>query len=104
LGFGKSEIFFARGLDRGIKKQPVGQISRPSCGVARVAKPYPKDLPPSLRGALLSAEARLRAKADATKQSIARRARLWIASLIGRRLAPSRWLAMTVANMIGASK
>ena len=25
LGFGKSEIFFARGLDRGIKKQPVGQ-------------------------------------------------------------------------------
>jgi hypothetical protein len=54
----------------------------------------------------LSAEARLRAKADATKQSIARQTRLWIASLTGRRLAPSRWLAMTVdgTDMIRTSK
>jgi hypothetical protein len=36
---------------------------------------------PSLRGALLSAEARLRAKADATKQSTFPLAALWIASL-----------------------
>jgi len=27
FGFGKSEIFFRKRLDRGIKKQPVGQIS-----------------------------------------------------------------------------
>ena len=69
----------------------------------RVAKPYPEYLSPSLRGALLSAEARLRAKADATKQSIARRPHLWIASLTGRRLAPSRWLAMTVDDIPDAS-
>jgi hypothetical protein len=36
--------------------------------------------PPSLRGALLSAEARLRAKADATKQSSFCAAVIWIAS------------------------
>ena len=35
------------------------------------------------------------ARSLATKQSIVRRTRLWIASLTGRRLAPSRWLAMT---------
>jgi hypothetical protein len=49
----------------------------------------------SLRGALLSAEARLRAKAgcdEAIHPSLAAR---WIASLIGRRGAPTRWLAMT---------
>jgi hypothetical protein len=59
-----------------------------------------------LRGALLSAEARLRAKTDATKQSIARRTRPWIASLTGRRFAPCRWLAMTVddTDMIRTSK
>ena len=39
----------------------------------RVERPHPGDLPPSLRGAL------------ATKQSIVRRTRLWIASLTGRR-------------------
>jgi hypothetical protein len=33
---------------------------------------------------------------SATKQSIVRRTRFWIASLTGRRFAPSRWLAMTV--------
>jgi hypothetical protein len=54
----------------------------------------------------LSAEARLRAKADATKQSIERRMRLWIASLTGRRFAPSRWLAMTMdgTDLIRTSK
>jgi hypothetical protein len=55
-----------------------------SRALARVAMPVPEDLSPSLRGAL------------ATKQSIARRTRPWIASLTGRRLAPNRWLAMTV--------
>jgi hypothetical protein len=47
----------------------------------------------------LSAEARLRAKADATKQSILslRRAMDCFAEpVIGRRFAPTRWLAMTV--------
>jgi hypothetical protein len=54
----------------------------------------------------LSAEARLRAKADATRQSIELRTRLWIASLTGRRVAPSRWLAMTVdgTDLIRTSK
>jgi hypothetical protein len=41
----------------------------------------------SLRGAL------------ATKQSIARRTRPWIASLTERHFAPSRWLAMTVDDI-----
>jgi hypothetical protein len=65
-----------------------------SRALARVLKPSPEDFPPSLRGAL------------ATKQSIVRRTRLWIASLTGRRLAPSRWLAMTVdgTDMFRTSK
>jgi hypothetical protein len=52
------------------------------------------NIPPSLRGAL------------ATKQSIVRHTQLWIASLTGRRFAPSRWLAMTVddTDMIRTSK
>jgi hypothetical protein len=48
--------------------------SRGCGGLDRPVKPDDDSLswwkPPSLRGALLSAEARLRAKADATKQSI----------------------------------
>jgi hypothetical protein len=77
---------------------PIGSGTSPPAlilrarALARVAKPYPED-PPSLRGA------------SATKQSIARRTQLWIALLTGRRLAPSRRLAMTVdADMISTSK
>src|SRR5664279_1356911 len=47
---------------------------RQSCCGGRLAKPS------FFLGALLSAEARLRAKADATKQSIPRRKKAWIAS------------------------
>src|ERR1700688_2346132 len=69
--------------------KPIGSDTSPpalilGAPLASVAKPYPEDISPSLRGA------------QATKQSIERRTRLWIASLTGRRLAPSRWLAMTV--------
>ena len=89
----KAKYFFRGGWTGESKNRPSGKSVALA---ARVAKPSPEDIPPSLRGALLSAEARLRARADATKQSIARRTRLWIASLTGRRLAPSRWLAMTI--------
>ena len=61
-------------------------LGRPRARASRIQ--VPRDLPPSLRGAL------------ATKQSIARRTRLWIASLTGRRLAPSRWLAMTARKSL----
>jgi hypothetical protein len=65
-----------------------------SHALARVAKPYPEVPPPSLQGAF------------ATKQSIVRCTWLWIASLTGRRLAPSRCSQLTVdvIDMIRASK
>jgi hypothetical protein len=57
------------------------------------------ELSPPFLGARLSAEARLRAKADAAKQSILA-SRGWMdgfaETVIGRRFAPTRWLAMTV--------
>src|SRR5580700_6229224 len=55
---------------------------------------------PSLRGALLSAEARLRTKADATKQSTLalRRHGLLRGACHRARIHATRWLAMTVAS------
>jgi hypothetical protein len=46
----------------------------------------------------MSAEARLRAKADATKQSLCCTMDCFAEFIIGRRLAPTRWLAMTTKH------